>query len=268
MSEAPADEPFFIVGCPRSGTTLLAVLVDRHSRLCVPPETAFFDEVAPDLPVSSDGLLRILSGWPRLAELGLRAEDVATSLSGNEASPQAVLGAILKLYAHKRGKRRCGEKTPQHLWRAGQIGDAFPRSCVIALLRDGRENALSLNRMPWWDDGLVGAADLWRRAVGAIELLERSLGDRFLLVRYERLVREPAGELARVMALLGETFEPSQLDPATPSGVVMSRSLEWKGKALRAVDPRAAGCQTRAALPADLSLLESLLGEDLRRMSY
>ena len=40
---------FFIVGCPRSGTTLLSVALDRHSRLCVPPETGFYDEIAPKL---------------------------------------------------------------------------------------------------------------------------------------------------------------------------------------------------------------------------
>ena len=36
------DAPFFIVGSPRSGTTLLEQLVNRHSRLYIPPETAFF----------------------------------------------------------------------------------------------------------------------------------------------------------------------------------------------------------------------------------
>jgi hypothetical protein len=35
-------KPFFIVGCPRSGTTLLSVLLDRHSSVAVPPETFFF----------------------------------------------------------------------------------------------------------------------------------------------------------------------------------------------------------------------------------
>jgi hypothetical protein len=43
-SFAPArtsERPFFVVGCPRSGTTLLRVILDGHSRLSIPPESHF-----------------------------------------------------------------------------------------------------------------------------------------------------------------------------------------------------------------------------------
>ncbi|NIP24402.1 hypothetical protein GWN49_04255, partial [Candidatus Bathyarchaeota archaeon] len=40
-------EPFFIVGFSRSGTTLLASLLNRHSRICVTPETRFCRGVMP-----------------------------------------------------------------------------------------------------------------------------------------------------------------------------------------------------------------------------
>lgn len=68
------NTPFFIVGCPRSGTTLLSVLLDRHTRLCVPPETAFFDEIAPHLLHNNETLPEILRDWRRLGELNLDPE--------------------------------------------------------------------------------------------------------------------------------------------------------------------------------------------------
>jgi hypothetical protein len=41
-AEARADAaPFFIVGSERSGTTMLRLMLNRHSRLCVPPESHF-----------------------------------------------------------------------------------------------------------------------------------------------------------------------------------------------------------------------------------
>src|SRR3989442_9370291 len=104
-------DPFFIVGCPRSGTTLLSVLLDRHSRLCVPPETGFFAEVAPTLPSrDAASLLETLRGWPRLPELNLTPEVVVRRLGGRPASIAGVLTAILELYAEAEGKARCGEK--------------------------------------------------------------------------------------------------------------------------------------------------------------
>src|SRR5882762_493692 len=102
---------FFIVGYPRSGTTLLSVLLDRHTRLCVPPETAFFDEVAPSLILRSNVILmRVLGNWKRLGELNLEPKMVRQRLGKGHSDPGEVLAAILDLYALSRGKVRCGEK--------------------------------------------------------------------------------------------------------------------------------------------------------------
>jgi len=47
VTRAKIDRPVFVVGCPRSGTTLLGVILDRHSELAITPETGFYDEIAP-----------------------------------------------------------------------------------------------------------------------------------------------------------------------------------------------------------------------------
>ncbi len=98
----------FIVGCSRSGTTLLSVLLDRSSYLAVPPETGFYWEIAPRV----DGALaETLAAWPRLAELGLDVETVLEAC-GSQPSPCHVLATMLSLYPSARGKPFCGEKTP------------------------------------------------------------------------------------------------------------------------------------------------------------
>src|SRR5207245_2047460 len=91
---------FFVVGFPRSGTTLLSVLLDRHSRLCVPPETAFFDQIAPALECCEDSvLLNVLGNWRRLPELGLEPEMVRRRLGKKNWNAADVFAAILDLYA-------------------------------------------------------------------------------------------------------------------------------------------------------------------------
>src|SRR6185503_10253265 len=209
-----SSDPFFIVGCPRSGTTLLSVLLDRHSRLCIPPETGFFAEVAPHLPGrDAASLLETLRAWPRLAELNLTPEAVLTQLSGRPSSPSRVLRAILDLYAEAAGKARSGEKTPQHLLEVPAILRHFPGARIVCLVRDGRDVALSLRAMPWGPPTLAAAAELWNTFVRLADAFAQEHPERFMFVHYEKLVTHPNQVLPEVMRFLGERFEPAQLEP-------------------------------------------------------
>ena len=51
MSAMPAShvQPFFLVGVPRSGTTLLRLMLNMHSRLSIPPESHFIPQLARQL---------------------------------------------------------------------------------------------------------------------------------------------------------------------------------------------------------------------------
>lgn len=263
---------FFVVGCPRSGTTLLSVMLDRHSRLSVPPETAFFTEAAPRLWYRrSAGVLRLLHRWPRLAELELDPDAVVAwmAASGKKKPVAAeLLAAILDLYAERTGKSRCGEKTPYHLPHVPTILRFFPGARVICMLRDGRENALSLSSMPWFHGSLKTAAKAWRESVRLMETFARSDPQSFLIVRYEALLADPPSTVMKVMDFLGEKFEPQQISPALPSNVVLPRSMPWKGQALEAADKSAVDRRSRNANAEDLAFLESALRDDLVRLGY
>jgi hypothetical protein len=261
---------FFVVGCPRSGTTLLSVILDRHSQLCLPPETAFFDEVAPQLSPNADHALReILQGWRRLSELKLKPEVVLQRLGSQRRAPGEVLATILDLYAEAQSKARCGEKTPQHLFHTPCILQLFPAAKIVCLLRDGREVALSLNAMPWWSPrNLEDAANFWKKSVAAAEVFTRQYPDRFKVVRYEDLITHPQALLPSIMEYVGETFEPSQLQADLPSQLIMSRSLEWKEQALQPIDPHQPGQRLNRATAEEIAFLEQTLGEELRHHGY
>ena len=257
-----AGDYFFIVGCPRSGTTLLSVLLDRHTRLCIPPETAFFDEVAPLLvPNDQNVLLGVLRGWPRLGELNLEPEAVAKRLRNGKWRPADVLAAILDLYAVAQIKARCGEKTPQHLMHVQTILTQFPGAKIICMLRDGRDAALSLSSMPWWPKGsLESAADMWILSSRLTRTFALQYPDQFRIVRYEDLVTDPKQELASVMDYLSETFEPVQLQTDSPSAVVLPRSLGWKRDALGPVNPIHVSQRRNTATARELAFLFWQLG--------
>ena len=262
-------DPFFIVGCPRSGTTLLSVLLDRHTRLCVPPETGFFAEVAPTLPSPDDeSLLATLRGWPRLPELHLTPEAVLRRLSGRQSSIAEVLTAILALYAEAAGKARCGERTPQHLLDVPIIFQHFPHARIVCLVRDGRDVALSLRAMPWGPPTLAAAAELWNTFVRLGDGFAQQHPDQFRFVYYEKLVTQPEQVLAEVMTFLGERFEPRQMEPHRSSAAVLARSFAWKGQALGPIDPARIGKRRREATDEDNALLDGVLSDELRRHDY
>ncbi len=262
---------FFIVGCPRSGTTLLSVLLDRHTRLCIPPETAFFDELAPFISHLLDdaAFLDVLGGWGRLSEFNIEPKMVVERLKNRKKTPADVLAAILDIYAEGQGKARCGEKTPQHLRHVPSILQQFPAAKIICMLRDGRETALSLSSMPWWSPRtLADAADCWKTSVDLLEKFTLQYPTQFKLVRYEDLVTDPESVLGSIMGYLGETFEPGQLESSSASGIVLSRSLAWKGKALEPIDASGLMRHRNAASVEQIAFLDQSLGEALSRHGY
>lgn len=235
----------------------------------MPPETNFYNELAPRLHnAGPDRLLRLLAGWRRLPELALTAEQVVEALGKGPYEPPDVLDAMLDLYARGRGTRRCGEKTPQHLMHVRTIVRDFPDAKFLCVVRDGRENALALAAMPWWTGGIRRAARLWRTYAREARRLSAEQGERFLIVHYETLVRSPAATLAGVMQFLGETFEPEQLDPSRPSGVVLDRSLPWKGAALGKIDLAQIDRRTAAAAAPLLRALDRIMHRELVLLGY
>ena len=279
MSESA---PFFIVGCPRSGTTLLSVLLDRNSRLCVPPETAFYDEVAPRLTSDDDArLFDTLRRWRRLSELRIDPRAVIRRLRGGAASSRRVLAAILDLYAEARHKEHCGEKTPQHLQHVPTILREFPDARILCMLRDGRDVALSLDAMPWWAPHwppvwaapswfkrrrLLRAARIWRDCLRLTLRFSAKHSHQFRVIRYEDLVARPAEVLASATQFIGASFEARQMNSSIGSDVVLSRSMQWKGRALQDVEAQRG--RRDSATERQLALLEDALRNELLLAGY
>jgi Sulfotransferase family len=258
----------FVVGCPRSGTTLLSVMLDRHSQLAMTPETSFYVEIAPRLrEPQHPPLYEILAGWSRLPELGLEPGAVASRCDGCEG-PGVVFAAILELYAQRRGKPYCGEKTPGHWGKLDALMADFPTAKILFVIRDGRDVALSLMELPWWSDDVAAAAAQWR---GAGEVAHAAIARdpaRVAAVRYEDLVRGPAAVLPRLMDFIGLSFEPRQLDVGVASPVVLTRSLPWKGRALHPPDATRIGRWRTALREQDASYLNDALATELAFFGY
>ena len=217
------DSPFFVVGCARSGTTLLRTMLDGHPRLAVPDESHFVIGLAPRWwrPGATPTLDDIL------AHPKVRAWDVDRVMLRTRAeavSPRgyaALVDAVFSAYADEHGKARWGDKTPGYVSYVPQLARMFPDARFVHLVRDGREVAASLAEWDWGARTAVSGAWWWAHKVRVGRRDGARLGpERYLELRLEDLTAAPEATLRRLCAFLGEGFAPEML--AYPDRVAAS----------------------------------------------
>lgn len=212
--------PVFIVGMPRSGTTLLRSLFNAHPSLAIAGETHLLDRWMArhrktDLS-TSDGFAAFWADYTATADFGvlsLDATEVAARIqAAGPPSFQRVFTGVLEAYAEAQGKPRSGEKTPGHYRHLDLLLGWFPSARVLFLQRDPRAVAASWKALdrPWTDQPLEVIVVRWRRS---IEIAERWSSDgRVRLVPYEQLVRTPEAVVAHLCEWLDEPFVRQILD--------------------------------------------------------
>jgi len=234
QQENACPERVFIVGCERSGTTLLQSLLAAHSKIHSVPETHFMKRLfrTENIPKRYAGrytlprrALRSLQAWRRNVQARVgwisrrHAAEAWRDIEGNPDKP-STFWARQSTRAHVKSfvdamdaaSRRAGksvwiEKTPEHLFYIGLITRHLPGARFIHIVRDGREVVASLNRLsklyPQWQPfaDVTFAAERWNRAWRATKCWIGHPGH--LVVRYETLMLAPRRTLASVLQFLG-----------------------------------------------------------------
>lgn len=237
------DEPIFIVGYPRSGTTMLASIFDRHSLLAVPPETRFFAEIAPRLCgkwlrfKETDSLINEALGNPRIEDLNLQKTELKDFLINKKSTHKELFVAILRAYAGKNGAKYIVEKSPIHLVYIPEIISWFPNSKIIIIIRDGRDAVLSLLKTPWARKNPLRHAAEWNYRMYLVEKYKQKYSKNISIVKYEELLMNPEPEVRRLCDFLDVGFESKQLQGDGHSSVVPDWEKEWKSKAAERMDP-------------------------------
>jgi hypothetical protein len=207
----PPPAPF-VVGVPRSGTTLLRLQLDAHPQLSIGPETGFglVLERAAAGPAELAGAVQELETWP---DLGLGVDELAELLAAVRPwSAGAGLRAIYRSYAARHGKPRWGDKTPLHVERMAQLASALPEAHFVHLIRDGRDVAVSLRPLPFApaDGSIEAIASQWSDQIAGARRQALEL-PHYRELRFEDLVTDPGGELEQLSRWLGLEPSPAML---------------------------------------------------------
>ena len=193
-----SDLPVFIVGMPRSGTTLVEQIAASHSQVFGAGEISDINAISAQVTARNQGMAR-LQDWDAAH---------ARSLADQHVDRLRRLGGEA---------RRVINKTPDNLMLLGLVAMLFPASRVVFVRRDPRDTALS-NFFQRFDQGNLFAYDLvdcgirTRACARLAEHWQRVLPLRMLTVDYEALVGDLQGQSRRLIDFLGLDWEPACLD--------------------------------------------------------
>ncbi len=192
----------FVVGCGRSGTTVLRLMLNAHPDLAVPPESHFLRYPA-EHPrgVTPSKLIAVALSSDRFADWGVDAETVRSHTASRPPRTLAeAADLVFSTYAWAHGKRRWGDKTPPYVTCMEGLAAILPDARFIHLIRDGRDVALSFSSVPFGPPkDSVSQAYYWLRHVSSGRNAGAGLGSRrYLEVRYEDLIDHPEANLRAV----------------------------------------------------------------------
>jgi protein-tyrosine sulfotransferase len=197
--------PIVVGGCPRSGTTLTQALLGCHPQVAAGPESTVF-------------LRRITQACEIDARFGF-APGCVEDLQRRSGSQAEFIDLFQQAWLERCAKPIWAEKTPWNVLRLDFLWRHFPGARFVHVIRDGRDVACSLRRMPWAKiaaadrlsaEALRECAAYWRFHVAAGRRHRHD--PRYCEVRYEDLVGDPERTVRRLLAFLELDWDDAVLD--------------------------------------------------------
>jgi hypothetical protein len=271
--------PFFIVGCGRSGTTMLRLILACHSRIHIPPETWFIIDLVREIPVTAalspaevERAVDIVTSHRRWPDMGIPTEEYRRWVRGL-AEPR-LLDLLNLIYQHQLdacGKQRFGDKTPGYIHIIPELVALYPSAKFIHLIRDGRDVAMSyfkVSSMRYYERKDFNWTQAMRRRR---EYAGSSFASQILEIRYEDLVSDPATTLSKICSFLGEEFEDAMLNWQSSVSDLLpdrARDSEWHPNIGKPIMTDAARQWEKRLSAVECFAMESCLQDDLRRLGY
>lgn len=193
------NEPIFVVGAPRSGTSLLGQMLGMHEKLFHADELTYMKDLYNkanlflDSPNSVSVILKKL--WSG------KKPQIIDSLKSHGKK-------LLKSLYEESAGRQIIDKLPSNVRRLGLISLIHPHSAIIHIIRDGREVAFSnytqyFKHFQWQAQSLEDALYDWQTSLYIGRAGAKATGQPYLEIRYEDLVLKPQETLTTVLNFLG-----------------------------------------------------------------
>jgi hypothetical protein len=281
-------QPIFILGNPRSGTSLLRLMLHSHSAINIPPESHFFlwleekygkwnisllDNYLNDLFKSTK-----IETW-KLDEIGLK-----DFIKNNTCTSYSQLTSLVYQYygiTHNTESVFWGDKNSLWTDKLERINYYFPDAYYVYIIRDGRDVACSYKSLnakkmthkyaPKLDDDISKIAKKWLcNNINLEDFLLKMPKANVVKIRYEDLLQKPEKTLRSVLDILGLKFEKTQLNyfNRKKENIEPDLFFNWKEKLLKPIDTSNIGKYKSELSVSEINVFNSIAYQLLKENSY
>jgi hypothetical protein len=288
VKESHTQDFFFILGRPRSGTTLLRTLFDAHPHVLIPFEAPIIFYLSlkyaartqwntNDLESFYQDMCRIrkFDQWPLNREALKR--DIF-QMTGNHSFTDIVR----VIYLHysslfpKEEIRLIGDKNPFYSYCVRRIFQVFPEARYIHLIRDYRDNIASIRNFDFNPYSSAVLAYRWKQSLLRIEALKKKYPDRFYSVRYEDFIDKPRYYFRELCSFLDLPYVDSVFDYYKNAEELLSSYPEtfrekvnkFQSDLFKPINTSHKGRYKRDLSKRDLMLAEYVCGKEAAAFSY
>lgn len=289
------QQPVFIIGSPRSGTSLLRLMMTSHSQIMVPPECGFLvwlanhygDWAEKDI-FNQQRLCNYLNELQECRkfdtwELGSH-EIKAKILQIKPVNYSQLSSCVYLAYAEKLGRQSViwGDKNNFYLEHIPELIKLYPQARFIHIVRDGRDIACSYREIqqrpssspysPNLPIDLVTIARQWSSNLSKIlEDLSVLKAEQKLTISYEHLVTEPQVVMQKVVDFLVVDYEPAMLDfylSNQNQQLEPIALMDWKQRTLEPVSAKTVGRFLTELTVDEIKVFQESARECLQTFEY
>lgn len=273
-------QPIFVFGSGRNGSTLLSLMLNQNSELFFPSEQYFLGHSIIKFKLYNfliwRDLMKIIAG-ELIPAAGSHTwkyvpDDVISALFHmKNRSLQHVVDCIYRSYASSLGmdKTYWGDTSATNMEYVPEIFSAFPDARYLFLVRDGRDVVSGFKKGGHVFGALsdpLCAAMHWNKSIAAYDWLSRKTN--VLMVRYERLVRDPEAELKAICSFLRVQYEPRMVNYQSfiPELAIYQESVHVN--LANPISDHAVGQWKKILTNEEIDLVLPRLEKNLRRFGY
>jgi len=276
---------FFILGRPRSGTTLLRTLFEAHPNIITAPECSFIVNMEPKYGKVRFWTKEILRTFyddlqlnPKIRNWDLDKDATIESLLQCEG--ENTFQNICKvIYLNYNSVFESGEvlwiadKNPVYATYAERLMKIFPDAVFLQITRDPRDNMLSIKTFEFEAPIAALLAFRWRNSSSNLYKLRKKFPTRFFLIRYEDLASEPAKYFQLMCDFLKipfhqEVFEFYKKADERIKGKVEVGAMKYHKGLLSPINTGKLGLWKTQLPDKDVRIAETVIGKWMERYGY
>lgn len=271
--------PVFVVGSPRSGTTLLYSILLSSGAFPLYEAESRIVECGPHYRTlrSAGNFRRFETDYRnsrQFARSGLKADPFFAEARARCKNYVDFLQFFMESMATAQGKIRWAEKTPNHILYMEKLADTFPDARFVHVVRDGRDVALSLRSVDMTRQfskdpliELVWGAKIWELLATRGARSGRALGSRYLELRYEEVVSNLDTTMDRLGDFCAIELDRSRIE-STRVGALAQANTGFTDDDMRGVSQKAKERWKDRLTDREIDALEWSIGKALGRFGY